>query len=105
MLSASVRLKLQDIASRISEHEEVSFEEMTFIQKWADHHQSAAEILRKARRRANCPKMEEGSLDEFMMIMDLGDPDPSNHLIGPQDPEDLLDWFRRDRTDDWRQRD
>jgi len=105
MLSAAVRLKLQDIASRIAEQEEVTFEEMTFAQKWADHHHTAAEILRKARRRAASPKMEEGSLDEFMMIMDLGDPDPSNHLIGPQHPEDLLNWFRRDRPDDWRQHD
>lgn len=105
MLSAAVRLKLQDIASRIAEQEEVTFEEMTFAQKWADHHHTAAEILRKARRRAASPKMEEGSLDEFMMIMDLGDPDPSNHLIGPQDPDDLLNWFLRDRPDDWRQHD
>ena len=105
MLSANARLKLQDIASRIAEHEEVSFEEMTYIQKCADHHHTAAEILRKARRRALLPKTEEGSLDEFMQIMDLGDPNPDNHLIGPQDPEDLLNWFRRRPTDDWRQRD
>jgi hypothetical protein len=105
MLSASVRLRLQDIANRIAEHEEVSFEEMTYAQKWANHHQSAAEILRKARRRANCPKPPKGSLDEFLIDMDLGDPDPSNHLIGPQDPEDLVNWFRRDFTEDWRQRD
>ena len=105
MLSAAVRLKLQNIASRIAEHEEVSFEEMQWATKWSDHNHSAAEIIRKARRRAMLPKMEEGSLDEFMMIMDLGDPDPSNHLQGPQDPEDLFNWFRRDRPDDWRQRD
>ena len=105
MLSASVRLKLQDIASRISEHEEVSFEEMTFAQKWADHHHTAAEILRKARRRAALPKPPEGSLDEFMQILDIGNVDPSDDLIGPQDPEDLLNWFRRKPTDDWRQRD
>jgi len=105
MLSTQTRLRLQDIASRIADHEEVSFEEMTFIQKFADHNTSAAEILRKARRKAMLGKESEGSLGHFLADMDLGYEDPSDHLIGPQDPEDLLNWFRRKRTDDWRQRD
>jgi hypothetical protein len=37
--------------------------------------------------------------------MDLGDPDPSNHLIGPQNPVDLAEWFRQDKENDWRQHD
>jgi hypothetical protein len=53
MLSATVRLKLQDIASRISDHEEVSLEEMVLIQKWADHNHTAAEILNRARNRTD----------------------------------------------------
>jgi len=95
MLSNEARLRLNDIASRIAEQEEVSFEEMVFIEKWASHNASAAEILRKARRRAALGKIEEGSLDAFMCDMDLGDPDPSNHLIGPQDPITLAEWFMR----------
>lgn len=101
MLSTDVRLRLEFIAERIANHGEVSLADMTFIQKWADHNQSAASILRKARRTAIQGKSESGSLDEFMNAMDLGDPDPSNHLIGPQNPEDLYNWFRR-RPDEGR---
>lgn len=105
MLSTATRLKLQDIADRIASHEVVSFEEMTFIQKHADHNTSAAEILRKARRKSMLGKGSEGSLDSFLADMDIGYEDPSDHLSGPQDPEDLLNWFKRNKKDDWRQRD
>jgi len=101
MLSTDVRLRLEFIADRIANGGEVSLSEMTFIQKWADHNQSAATILRKARRTAIQGKSEAGSLDEFMNAMDLGDPDPSNHLVGPQNPEDLYNWFKR-RPDEGR---
>ena len=84
MLSTNTRLKLEDIAARIAGGLNVSLDEMTFIQKWADHNQSAATILRKARRRALTGEPEKGSIDELMDGLDLGDPDPSNHLIGPQ---------------------
>jgi len=106
MLSTEIRLKLEDIAARIAGGLSVSFEEMTFAQKWADHNRSAATILRKARRRAMTGEPEKGSLDELMEGMDLGDPDPSNHLLGPQNPIDLANWFKRDDEDsDWRQHD
>ncbi len=105
MLSTKTRLMLQDIANRIATHEPVSFEEMMLIQKHADHNTSAAEILRKARRKSMLGKESEGSLDHFLADLDIGNEDPSDHLIGPQDPEDLLDWFRRKKPDDWRQRD
>ena len=50
-------------------------------------------------------KESEGSLDSFLADMDIGYEDPSDHLSGPQDPEDLLNWFKRNKSDDWRQRD
>jgi len=106
MLSTDTRLKLQDIASRIAGGLNVTFEEMQWAQKWADHNKSAASILRKGRRKAFTGETEDGSLDSLLEGMDLGDPDPSNHLIGPQDPTDLADWFKREDTDsDWRQHD
>ena len=101
MLSTDVRLRLEYIADRIANHAEVSLEDMTMIQKWADHNRHAAEILRRARREAIQGKPEPGSLDELMNALDLGDPDPSNHLIGPQNPEDLYNWFKR-RPDEGR---
>jgi hypothetical protein len=101
MLSADVRLRLEFIADRIANQGEVSLHEMAWIQKWADHNRHAAEILRRARREAIQGKSESGSLDEFMNAMDLGDPDPSNHLTGPQDLDTLVDWFKR-RPDEGR---
>lgn len=105
MLSTATRLRLEDIAARIAGGLSVSFEEMQWATKWAEHNRSAAEILRRGRRRAINGVPEPGTLDELIDVFDLGDPDPSSHLIGPQDPEDLANWFKRDRTDDWRQTD
>jgi hypothetical protein len=105
MLSTQTRLRLEDIAVRIADGLNVSLEEMTWATKWAEHNRSAAEILRRGRRRAINGTPEKGSLDELIEGMDLGDPDPSNHLIGPQDPIDLANWFRQDKSEDWRQRD
>jgi hypothetical protein len=95
MLSTQTRLRLEDIAARIAGGLEVSFEEMTWAQKWADNNRSAARIINQARREAIQGKAEPGSLDELLNGLDLGDPDPSNHLVGPQDPDALAEWFRR----------
>jgi hypothetical protein len=105
MLSTQTRLRLEDIAARIAGGLNVTFEEMQWAQKWADHHTSAAAILRKARRRAINGEPAEGSMDELIEGLDIGFEDPSDHLIGPQNPEDLYNWFKRDRPDDWRQTD
>ena len=105
MLSTQTRLRLEDIAARIAGGLNVSLDEMTFIQKWANANRSAAAILRKARRRALNGEPEEGSLDEFMEAMDLGDPDPQNHLTSESTPEDIYNFFKRDDEDGWRNRD
>ena len=105
MLSTTVRLRLEDIAARVAGGLNVTFEEMTFAQKWSDHNASAAAILRKARRRAVTGEPERGSLDDLLEGLDLGNPDPSSHLIGPQSPDDLAEWFKRDKSDDWTQTD
>ena len=83
--------------------------------KWKPHnHQlklcthpntSAREMLKGARRKAANPDMQEGSMDDFMNRMGLGDPDPSNHKTGFQSADEIVDWFQRDKPDDWRQRD
>jgi len=75
MLSTDTRLRLEAIAARIASHEEVSLEEMTFIQKWADHNRHAAKILNQARRESFRGKPEPGSMDEFLNGLDLGDPE------------------------------
>jgi hypothetical protein len=105
MLSTQTRLRLEDIAARIAGGLNVTFEEMTWATKWSQHNRSAAEILRRARRRAINGVPEKGTIDELIDVFDLGDPDPSTHLMGPIDPEDLANWFKQDKTEDWRQHD
>ena len=43
--------------------------------------------------------------DSFLKYLDIGDPDSSKHKRGFTDASDIADWFRNDRSDDWRQRD
>ena len=105
MLSTETRLRIENICNRIENHEEVTFEDMTWIQKWADHNRIAHRMLNQARRVAAMGKPIPGSMDEFLNDLDLGDPDPSNHLIGPQNPVDLGLWFTRDDDPNWRQHD
>jgi len=105
MLSTQYRLRLEAICEKIVSGEEVSLTDMIWANKLAKSNQSAASILRKARRQASNPDMKEGGLDDFMNQMDLGDPDPSNHKSGFGSADDIADWFSHERTDDWRQRD
>ena len=105
MLSNQYRQRLEFICSRIAKGEEVKIDDMIWAQKLAKANHSAEAMLRRARREASNPNMEEGSLDDFMNKMNLGDPDPSNHKTNFDGADDIADWFTRDKTDDWRQRD
>ena len=105
MLSTQYRLRLEAICNKIAMHEEVSLEDMIWAEKLAKANRSAATILRQARRRAANPDMQEGSLDDFMNALDLGDPDPSNHRTGFNGADDIIDFFTGDKPEDWRQRD
>ena len=79
---------------------------MIWAEKLGKANRSAAEMLRKARRIASNPDMVPGSLDDFMNQMDIGDPDPSNHIVdGFNTVEEIASWFSQEKTDDWRQRD
>lgn len=105
MLSTEYRKRLEFICSRIASGAEVPLSDMIWAEKLGKANRSAGEMLRRARRQAANPNMVEGSLDDFMNRMDLGDPDPSNHKTGFGSPDEIVEWFRQDRTDDWRQRD
>jgi len=105
MLSTEYRLRAEFICSRITNGEPVELSDMIWIEKLAKANRSAGEMLRKARRIANNPDMIEGSLDDFMTKMDLGDPDPSNHRSSFETPEEIAEWFHQEKSDDWRQRD
>ncbi len=105
MLSHNYRVRLEEICNRIAKHEEVSLSDIIWADKLAAHNRSAATILRQARRRAANPNMQEGSLDDFMNQLDIGDPDPSNHRTGFNGADDIADFFSRDNESDWRNRD
>ena len=110
MLSTQYRIRLEKIAEKISNGEEVSLDDMIWANKLSAHNASAAKILRQARRKASNPDMTEDNLDGFLNALDLGDPDPQNHRTGFKSVDEIADWFRRDDTDgegdkNWRRRD
>jgi hypothetical protein len=104
MLSHNYRIRLEGICEKIVAQEEVSLEDMIWAEKLAKANRSAATILRQARRRAENPEMD--AMDEFLNTLDIGG--TGNERFGRRgfnDPDELLDWFKREDTDDWRQRD
>ena len=104
MLSTQYRLRLEFICKCIANGEEVKLDDMIWAEKLAKSHTTARDWLQKARRQA-AQNIEEGSTDDFLNRMGLGDPDPSNHRTGFNSADDIKDWFQRDKPDDWRQRD
>jgi hypothetical protein len=110
MLSTAYRLKLEAICNKIALHEEVSLEEMIWAEKLAGANQSAAKILRQARRRAENPDMQEGDLDDFLNQLDIGGLGHERFgKSGFNSPDEIVDWFKRDdltdEDDTWRRRD
>ena len=110
MLSTQYRLKLEGICLKIANGEAVELSEMIWAEKLSKSNQSAASILRRARRKAANPDMTEDNLDGFLNALDLGDPDPTRHKTGFNSVDEIADWFRRDDTDEegdrnWRRRD
>ena len=105
MLSTEYRLRMEFICNRIVNGEEVQLYDMIWANKLAKANRSAGEMLRGARRKANNPDIQQGGLDDFMIQMGLGDPDPSNHSKGFQNTDEIAEWFHEERSDDWRQHD
>jgi hypothetical protein len=81
MLSTNYRLRLEFICKCIASREEVKLSDMIWANKIAKSNTSANEMLKKARRQSS-QDIEEGSMDDFLNNMGLGDPDPSNHRTG-----------------------
>ena len=104
MLSTQYRLKLEFICKCIANGEEVKLDDMIWAEKLGKANTTAREMLKKARRQAT-QDIEEGTLDDFMNLMGLGDPDPSNHKTQFEGADDINEWFRRDSPEDWLQRD
>ena len=105
MLSTQYRLRLDKVCKLIAEGKEVNLTEMIWAQKLAKSNTTAATWLRQARQRAANPNMKKGGTDDFLNRMGLGEPDPSDYREGFESADDINDWFKRNKPDDWRQRD
>ena len=99
MLSTKYRLKLEAICKDIASGTEVCLEDMIWANKLAKANTSARGMLSAARRLATD---EDGSCLKYL---DIGNSDISKHKRGFYGADDIADWFRQDRSDDWRQRD
>jgi hypothetical protein len=93
MLSTEVRKKAEFICSRIAEKAEVPVSDMIWVQKWAKSNHSVESMLRIARRKAVKGDLPKDGLDKFLQDMDLGEDDSAEHLVGPQDPSTIAEWF------------
>jgi hypothetical protein len=110
MLSTAYRLKLEAICHKIVTGESVELSEMIWAEKLAKANQSAAKILRQARRRAENPDMKEGDLDDFLNQLDIGGLGHERFgKSGFDSIDEIVDWFKRDdltgEDDSWRRRD
>jgi len=99
MLSTQYRLRLEAICKDIAAGTEVSLEDMMWASKLAKANTSARGMLNRARRMSTNPD------ESFLNSLNIGDPDSSNHRRGFGSPDDVVEWFHQERSDDWRQRD
>ena len=97
MLSTAYRLRLEAICKDIAAGSEVTMTDMIWAQKLAKANTSARGMLSQARRLSTDP---DGSCLKFL---DIGDPRKSKR--GFQGADDVAEWFKNDKSDDWRQRD
>ncbi len=99
MLSTQYRLRMEKICKDIASGAEVSIEDIIWAQKLAKANTSARGMLNTARRISTNPD------ESFLNSLNIGDPDSENHRRGFGDPNDVVEWFHQERSDDWRQRD
>jgi hypothetical protein len=106
MLSTQYRLRLEGICDKIIKGENVELNEMIWAEKLANANRSAGTMLRQARRRAANPNMQEGDLDDFLNQLDFGGTGGDSKGISRfNSADEIVDWFKQDKPDDWRQRD
>ena len=97
MLSTQYRLRLEGICKSIASGQEVCLDDMIWAGKLSKTKTSARGMLNAARRLATDP---DGSCLKFLNIGD-----PNRQRRGFKNPDDMVDWFHNDKSDDWRQRD
>jgi hypothetical protein len=109
MLSHNYRIRLEKIAEKVANGKKVPLDEMIWANKLAEHNAHASKIMRQARRKLENPDMVEGSMDDFLNQLDIGGLGNERYGVsGFNSPDEIVDWFKRDDTDDegnWRRRD
>ena len=99
MLSTQYRLRLQAICKDIAAGTEVSLEDMIWAEKLSKVNTSARGMLSKATRLAT-------DVDaSCLKYLDIGDSNPKKFKKGFNGADDIADWFKTVRSDDWRERD
>ena len=99
MLSTQYRLRLEFICKKIANKEEVQLDDMIWAEKLSKRNTSARGMLSSARRLSTDPD------STFLKYLDIGDSDPRKHKKGFSGADDIANWFKNKRSDDWRQRD
>jgi hypothetical protein len=97
MLSTQMRLRAEFICGRIAQGAPVELSDVSWIQKLAQRNPTVDSWLRRARHIAINGHSDQDSLDGFCQVLGLGEPDPSDHLTGPQDPTTIAEWFQSKR--------
>ena len=105
MLSTPYRLRLQFICQRIANEAEVPLEDMVWAEKLAKANTSAAQMLKKARLSKNCKDTEEGGLDGFLRDLAIGGTGAGSQGYHYDTVDDIINFWKQDKPDDWRQRD
>ena len=99
MLSTAYRLRLEGICKSIAAKQEVSLDDMIWAEKLSKRNTSARGMLSSARR------LVTDDDSTFLKYLDIGDSDPRKHRRGFSRADDIADWFKNKKSDDWRQRD
>ena len=92
MLSTAYRLRLEGICKSIAAGTEVSLDDMIWAEKLSKRNTSARRLV-----------TDDDST--FLKYLDIGDSDPRKHKKGFSGADDIANWFKNKRSDDWRQRD
>lgn len=90
MFSIANRHRLKVILDRIAEGQAITLKERLFVDNFADHNQTVANCLRKARRLQQKAEATD-EIDQLLNQLDLNPTDPESQYR-PQ-TDDLGDWF------------
>ena len=90
MLSSSVRIRIQEILSRIANGNEVTLEERIYINKYASRNQNVSAWLRKASHLQR-KSINSNPIDQLLNELDLFSSEP--HSTYNPDQDDIGEWF------------